>query len=153
MKARPRAEPRFVGAARRCLVSGERRAPEHLIRFAVDAAGQVVPDPGRAMGGRGMWLEPEAGLLIRLASGTVAEKKMFARAARRAVRVPVDLLIRTVEAHKAHCATLLARAERAGLVLRAATPEAAAEFKPAPLTRRLARDLECLTRLCAGKTE
>ncbi|MBP7062572.1 DUF448 domain-containing protein [Ferrovibrio sp.] len=123
--------------ARRCLGSGERRAPTHLIRFVIDATGEVMPDPGRKLGGRGLWLAPDAGLLTRLVAGSAAERKLFARAARRAVRVPADLPARTLAVFQAHCALLAQRVERAGPGLAADTP----------LRRRLARDLECLARL------
>ena len=127
---------------RRCLGSGESRPAALLIRFVIDGAGEVLPDPGRLLGGRGLWLTPDAGLLARLATGSAAERKLFARAARRAVRVPADLPARTLAAFEAHCADLARRAARAGIV--------AGMAAETPLHRRLARDGECLARLRAS---
>ncbi len=126
----PTSRVEVLGPARRCLLSGERRKPDDLIRFAVTAAGEVVPDPGRLLGGRGLWLAPQAGW----PADAAVLRKAFARAARRAVKLPADLPAATLAAHEAHCAELARRVARAGLQSR---PQA-------PLCRRLARDLACL---------
>jgi alpha-D-ribose 1-methylphosphonate 5-triphosphate diphosphatase len=101
-----------VGPLRRCLLTGMRTGPDRLLRFAVDAAGAVVPDPARRMPGRGLWLAPAPD-----AVATAAAKGLFARGARRKVRVPDDLARRTRQAWTAHAAAQLAAARRAGLVL------------------------------------
>jgi predicted RNA-binding protein YlxR (DUF448 family) len=129
----PTSKADVLGPARRCILSGERLQPDELIRFAVTASGDVVPDPGRLLGGRGLWLAPQAGW----PADAAVLRKAFARAARRGVKLPADLPAVTLAAHEAHCAELARRVARAGLQRR---PEA-------PLCRRLQRDLACLARL------
>lgn len=142
---------------RRCLLSGMRIEPERLLRFAVDAAGTVVPDPERRLPGRGLWLAPAPA-----AVATAAAKGLFARGARRRVRVPEDLAARSLEAWQAYVAIQVAKARRAGLVLADAAAAAgddvltvdAADAGPGrlalrrtPFTRRLATDIGLLAAL------
>lgn len=144
-----------TGPRRRCLLTGERTTPDRLMRFAVDAAGAVVPDPARRLPGRGLWLAPAPD-----AVATAAARGLFARGAKRKVRVAADLAARTRQAWAAHVAAGLARARQAGLVLAAAAGgtevlavDAAAlgfgrlALRPAPSTRRLAADLAVLAAL------
>ncbi|HEX6957042.1 MAG TPA: DUF448 domain-containing protein [Ferrovibrio sp.] len=149
----------FRGPLRRCLLTGRRAPPERLLRFAVDAAGAVVPDPARRMPGRGLWLAPGPA-----AVETARRKGLFARAARRRVRVPEDLAARARTAWTAHVAAQIEKARRAGLVL--AGPAAAGDdvlevdaavlgggrltLRRTPLTRRMAADLALLAALGSG---
>lgn len=145
------------GPRRRCLLTGERTMPDRLLRFAVDATGAVVPDPARRMPGRGLWLMPAPG-----AVATAAAKGLFARGAKRKVRVADDLAGRTRQAWSVHVAAQVTAARRAGLVLAGTaaadgTDVLAADaavlgfgrlvLRPAPLTRRLAADLALLAAL------
>lgn len=121
---------------RRCLLTGLRTSPDQLLRFAVDAAGAVVPDPAHDLPGRGLWLAP-APQAVELAR----TKGAFARGAKRKVRVPEDLAERTVKAWSAHVADQVARARRAGLWQDGTMPQ------QTPLTRRVAADMALLVRL------
>ncbi len=146
-----------TGPRRRCLLTGQRTRPDRLLRFAVDAAGAVVPDPARRMPGRGLWLAPAPD-----AVAAAAAKGLFARGARCRVQVAGDLAMRTRRAWAAHAAAQVAKARRAGLVLadaaaagRADVLSVAAEgigegqlvLRHTPLTRRLAADLALLAAL------
>jgi len=97
---------------RRCLLTGQRMEEDRMLRFAVDAAGVVAPDPAHRMGGRGLWLAPS-----RDAVALAAAKGLFARAAKRKLQVPADLADRSLAAWTAHAAAQVAKARRAGLVL------------------------------------
>ena len=139
MAARKHNAPVPEGPQRRCLLTGLRTGPDRLLRFAIDAAGAVVPDPAHDRPGRGLWLAPTP-----VAVDTARAKGMFARGAKRKVRVPDDLAACTVEAWSAHVAGQIARARRAGLWQDGAMPQ------QTPLTRRIAADAALLARLTAG---
>ena len=136
MAARKHNAPVPDGPQRRCLLTGLRTSPDRLLRFAIDAAGAVVPDPAHDRPGRGLWLAPTP-----VAVETARAKGMFARGAKRKVRVPDDLAGRTVEAWSAHVAGQIAKARRAGLWQDGAMPQ------QTPLTRRIAADAALLAGL------
>jgi predicted RNA-binding protein YlxR (DUF448 family) len=74
------------GTRRQCAVTRASRAPDELIRFVVGPDGDVVPDIGRRLPGRGVW--------VTAAADTVSQavrKGVFPRAFRSAVRVAPDL--------------------------------------------------------------
>lgn len=75
-----------TGPERRCIVSGRVRPKGELLRFAVGPEGQVVPDMAQRLPGRGIWLSARRDVV-----NTAVSKRLFARAARRAVAVPEDL--------------------------------------------------------------
>ncbi len=68
---------------RRCIASGERAERDQMIRFAVSPDGELVPDVAAKLPGRGIWLSPRRDRII-----TAATRGLFARAARRSVRLP-----------------------------------------------------------------
>ncbi|MCX7361580.1 MAG: RNA-binding protein [Alphaproteobacteria bacterium] len=94
---------------RTCIASGAQDAPERMIRFVVGPEGNVVPDLARRLPGRGMWLTAE-----RAAVEQAMAKKLFARAARRAVTVDPDLPQRIERLLLARPLEDLSRARRAG---------------------------------------
>ena len=136
MAARKHSAPVLKGPQRRCLLTGLRTSPDRLLRFAIDAAGVVVPDPAHDRPGRGLWLAPTP-----VAVDTARTKGLFARGAKRKVRVPDDLAARTVEAWSAHVADQIAKARRAGLWQDGAMPQ------QTPLARRIAADAALLASL------
>lgn len=71
---------------RSCFVTRRRRARDELVRFVVDPAGEVRADVAGRLPGRGMWLSAERDVLDRAVG-----RNLFARAARRQVRVDPDL--------------------------------------------------------------
>lgn len=71
---------------RRCIATGESGGTFGLIRFVVSPDGVLTPDVAEKLPGRGIWLSADAQALE-----TALRKRLFARAARRAVETPDDL--------------------------------------------------------------
>jgi uncharacterized protein len=65
---------------RRCLVTGEVRPRDELMRFVVGPDDLVVPDLDNRLPGRGLWLLPRRDIVAQACA-----KRAFARGARRAV--------------------------------------------------------------------
>ncbi len=101
---RTRSEP-----LRRCIVSGVVRPKEEMVRFAVSPDGEVVVDVEERLPGRGFWLSADRDMLMKASA-----KHVFAKAARRAVRVPDDLVDRVERALVRRCLSLIGLARRAG---------------------------------------
>ena len=78
----PRARPR------RDLASGRAQPRGMLVRFVVGPDRMVVPDIGRRLPGRGLWLSPSRDVLKMAAA---ARGRVFARAAGGPVAVPPEL--------------------------------------------------------------
>jgi predicted RNA-binding protein YlxR (DUF448 family) len=108
----PEADDDETGPLRRCIASGERLAPERMIRFVVGPEDRLVPDVAGKLPGRGMWVGAERAKL-----SLAVDKHLFARAARRAVKVEPglpDLVERLVERQ---CLDLIGLAKRAGVAV------------------------------------
>lgn len=117
--------PSTSSRERRCIVTGEVRPIEQLLRFAVDPEGRVVPDIAGRLPGRGLWLVPRHDIILQ-----ACERNQFSRAARRAVSVypardysaqdrqpalPGEALSAAVEALLVRrCSDLIGLARRAG---------------------------------------
>ena len=71
---------------RRCIATGETKPRARLIRFVIGPDDALVPDLAGRLPGRGIWVSPD-----RAALEKAARKGLFARAARRRVKVPEDL--------------------------------------------------------------
>ena len=97
------------GPTRTCIVTGEESMPERMIRFVVGPDGDIVPDLARRLPGRGMWVMARRDLLQR-----AVEKGLFAKAARRAVKAPADLVDRVEGLLLERPLADLGRARRAG---------------------------------------
>jgi uncharacterized protein len=97
------------GPMRTCIVTGEESTPERMIRFVVGPDGDIVPDLARRLPGRGMWVMARRDLLQR-----AVEKGLFAKAARRAVKAPADLVDRVEGLLLERPLADLGRARRAG---------------------------------------
>lgn len=104
-------EPEPTGPHRRCIVSGEVRPKEELMRFVIGPDGTVVPDLENALPGRGLWLSPRRDMIE-----TAVTKRAFARAARRKVEVPPDLADRIELMMRRKVLNTLGLARRAGSV-------------------------------------
>jgi predicted RNA-binding protein YlxR (DUF448 family)/ribosomal protein L30E len=78
---------------RRDIVSGEVMPDSRLIRFVADPDGNVVPDAGAKLPGRGLWVEAS-----RDAVNKAVEKKLFSRAAKAQVTAGADLSARAEKA-------------------------------------------------------
>jgi predicted RNA-binding protein YlxR (DUF448 family) len=94
---------------RRCIVTRESQPKEGLIRFVVAPDGTLTPDLAETLPGRGIWVTAS-----REAIETARAKKLFGRAARRAVTVPEDLAERLEHMLAERCIALLGLLNRAG---------------------------------------
>ncbi len=97
------------GPERRCLASGRVRPKPELIRFVVAPDGRILPDLKGELPGRGLWVAAEREALEKACS-----PGRFARAARRDVVVPEDLIERVERGLQRRCLDLLGLARRAG---------------------------------------
>ena len=95
---------------RRCIVTGEVRRRDALVRFVVAPDGTVVPDIEGRLPGRGLWLTPRRDIVERAVA-----KRIFARAARRPVSTPPELADRLEGLLARRCGDSLGLARRAGL--------------------------------------
>jgi Predicted nucleic-acid-binding protein implicated in transcription termination len=98
-----------TGPNRRCIVTGEVRPKERLLRFVVSPVGEVVPDLEHRLPGRGIWLSARRDVV-----NTAVAKRLFAKAARRAVSVPEGLADRVQALLLRRCQDGLGLARRAG---------------------------------------
>ena len=87
------ARDRESARERRDIVSGEVMPDSRLLRFVADPDGNVVPDAGAKLPGRGLWVAS-----TRAAINTAVEKKLFARAAKAQVTATTDLADRAEKA-------------------------------------------------------
>jgi len=94
---------------RRDIVSGEVRDEAALIRFVVGPDGAVVPDLGRKLPGRGLWVAAD-----RASLETAAKKGLFSSAAKTKVAAPADLADRVEGLLKARVLAALGLARRSG---------------------------------------
>lgn len=97
------------GPTRRCLVTGEERAKDELLRFVVGPDGSVVPDVEGRLPGRGLWT-----LARRDIVNAAADKRLFARAARQAASVTAGLADRVEGLLLRRCVATLGLARRGG---------------------------------------
>ena len=107
-RAEPLAPP-STGPQRTFIATGERGAPERMIRFVVGPQGDVVPDLARRLPGRGLWVKAERSAVERAVA-----KNAFARAARASVRPAADLADRVERLLLERALADLGRARRAG---------------------------------------
>ena len=94
---------------RRCLVTGQVRPKEQLIRFVVDPEGALQADLKGELPGRGYWVSAERDTLEKACS-----RGRFARAAAQRVRVPEDLLRQVETGLERRCLELIGLARRGG---------------------------------------
>lgn len=105
----------MADSERRCILSGERAAPEHLIRLAIGPDGEVLPDVRAKAPGRGAWIGVSRAELEE-AQGKGKLKGAFARAFKgEALGIPDDLSERIDEALRKEFV------DRLGLEARAST--------------------------------
>ena len=97
---------------RRCIVTGEVRDRAALLRFVVAPDGAIVPDIDARLPGRGLWLTPRRDIVERAVA-----KRIFARAARRAVSASPELAQRVETLLARRCVDSLGLARRAGLAV------------------------------------
>ena len=103
------AAPQPKGPRRRCIASGQVDDKARLLRFAVGPDGQVVPDPGEDLPGRGLWLRPRPDMIDK-----ARRKRLFARAARAQVTVPDDLADQVARLLRRRCLDRIGLARASG---------------------------------------
>lgn len=94
---------------RRCIVTGEVKPAEELLRFVVGPDDQVVFDAAGKLPGRGLWLSARLDVLK-----TAARKGQFSKAAKARVHVPDDLEAQVTAQLRARCLNRLGLARGAG---------------------------------------
>jgi len=107
-----KAEDQDEASQRRCIATGQSGPKAELIRCVVAPDGLVVPDFAEKLPGRGIWVASE-----RAVVADAMKRKLFARAARRQVTVPDDLVDRLENGLVDRVASALGLARRAGLVV------------------------------------
>lgn len=93
-------------------MTGTVRERATLLRFVLAPDGALVPDVEARLPGRGLWLTPRRDIVDRAVA-----KRLFARAARQPVSVPVDLADRVEVLLARRCGDALGLARRAGLAV------------------------------------
>jgi len=97
---------------RKDLVSGQVMDEACLIRFVPGPDGQVFPDLGRKLPGRGLWVAAN-----RDAVDTAAKKGLFARAAKAGVKAAPDLSDQIERILMKRCLDQLGLARREGVLI------------------------------------
>jgi predicted RNA-binding protein YlxR (DUF448 family) len=98
-------------AERRCIVTGEAKPKEGLIRFVVGPDGVVVPDVLGKLPGRGMWVTADRAILEK------AGKGQFSRSAKTPVTVPEGLADEVERQIARRVIDLIAMARKAGIAV------------------------------------
>jgi hypothetical protein len=83
-----------------------------LLRFVVAPDGTLVPDLAERLPGRGLWLQARQDMMAKACA-----RNLFAKAAKRHVRVPDDLPRQVEALALRRCLDLLGLARRAGVVV------------------------------------
>jgi predicted RNA-binding protein YlxR (DUF448 family)/ribosomal protein L30E len=96
---------------RRCLASGRVLPKAELLRFVVGPEGVLVPDLAERLPGRGLWLQARRDMMDKACT-----RNLFAKAAKRQVRLPEDLPRQVEDLLLKRCLELLGLARRAGAV-------------------------------------
>ena len=94
---------------RRCILSGAVRPKDEMVRFVVGPGGEIVADVDERLPGRGFWLSADRDMLMKASA-----KHVFAKAARRSVRVPDNFADLVEGALVRRCLSLVGLARRAG---------------------------------------
>ena len=106
---------------RRDLVTHEVMDESRLIRFVAAPDGSVVPDLGRKLPGRGMWVAAD-----RTSIETAAKKNLFSRSAKTRLQAPADLADTVERLLYRRCLDQLGLARREGVLISGFEKSAAA---------------------------
>jgi predicted RNA-binding protein YlxR (DUF448 family) len=101
-----------IDRERRDLVSHEVMDESRLIRFVAGPDGQVVPDLGRKLPGRGLWVEAS-----RASVEAAVKKNGFTRAAKTKLTAPADLADVVERLLARRCVDQLGLARREGVLI------------------------------------
>ena len=97
------------GPERRCIVTGVSGTKSGLIRFVVGPEDRIIPDLTEKLPGRGIWVSADGATLEK-----AVKKNLFARAARRQVKVDPDLSDEVAAALRKRVIELVSMARKAG---------------------------------------
>src|SRR5262245_48451771 len=97
---------------RTCALTRELKPVSEMIRFVLDATGQVIPDVKRKLPGRGIWITAS-----RAAVEDAAKRNVFIRGFKRDVRIAGDLAAWTDQLIERAAIDALAIAAKAGAVI------------------------------------
>ena len=97
------------GPVRRCIATGDTVSTDNLVRFVVGPDSVIFPDLAGELPGRGIWVSGRRDLLE-----LSVKKRLFARAAKKAVSVAEDLPNQVDAVLARRCLALLGLAKRAG---------------------------------------
>lgn len=94
---------------RRCIATGDVIEKDRLLRFVVDPDGFIMPDVRMNLPGRGIWIT-----CSREAVELVIKKGLFARAAKRQVKVRDGLIVQIERLLTERCLELLGLCRKSG---------------------------------------
>jgi len=97
---------------RTCIASGEQKPKDRMVRFVIGPNDEVVPDLEEKLPGKGLWLSADRQLI-----DYACAKNLFAKKARRSVRVEAGLAARVEDLLLRRCLDLLHMARRAGSLI------------------------------------
>ncbi len=100
------------GPLRTCLLTRAERPREALIRFVLSPEGEVAPDIGARLPGRGVWLSPS-----RRVVAEAARRKLFDRGFRAPAKLSGDLAAQVDALLERDALQMLSLANKAGLVV------------------------------------
>ena len=100
---------REESSERRCIVSGEARAKDALIRFVAGPDGTVVPDVAEHLPGRGVWVSADRASLEK-----AVKTGAFSRALKTSVKAPDDLIARVASLLASRVLDYVGLARRSG---------------------------------------
>jgi predicted RNA-binding protein YlxR (DUF448 family) len=107
----PHAHAEESGSERTCIVTGEKAAPDAMLRFALSPEGVVTPDIRRKLPGRGVWTRLDHAAVARAAA------KGFARGFRQPVQASPELAAEVDRLLEADALQFLGLVNKAGLVV------------------------------------
>lgn len=96
---------------RRCIATGRVGDRSGMVRFVLGPDG-IVPDLDGRLPGRGHWVSADRAVLE-----SAVKRRQFARAARKPVEVPADLVDRVEAGLRKRCLSVLGLARRAGQIV------------------------------------
>jgi predicted RNA-binding protein YlxR (DUF448 family)/ribosomal protein L30E len=97
---------------RRCIATGQVCDRSKLLRFVISPDGEMVPDVGSRLPGRGLWVTPRRDILE-----SAFAKRSFAKAARRSISMAPGLADRVEALLVTRCCEALGLARRSGLAV------------------------------------
>ncbi|MBP5535100.1 MAG: DUF448 domain-containing protein [Alphaproteobacteria bacterium] len=100
-----------LAGERRCLVSGEPRPREALIRFVLGPDDMVYPDLMEKLDGRGVWISAEKSVLQ-----TAVSKRLFNKGFGKSVKIPENLVQIVQDGLTKHVLDLLSLANKSGAI-------------------------------------